>query len=53
MNMALRYALLNQGSPNVGLDEAVFMFGACASFAAYLVKKHRQMQQHQKNFRSS
>ena len=27
---------------DVGLDEALFMFGACASFAAYLVRKHRQ-----------
>ena len=49
----IRHALLDQESADVGLDEAVFMFGACASFAAYLVKKHRQMQQHQKNFRSS
>lgn len=40
----IRHALLDKNSPDVGLDEAVFMFGACASFAAYLVKKHRQMQ---------
>ena len=26
--------------PNVGMDEAVFMFGACASFASYLWRKH-------------
>lgn len=39
----IRHALLNQDSADVGLDEAVFMFGACASFAAYLVNKHRQM----------
>ena len=45
----IRHALLDQDSPDVGLDEAVFMFGACASFAAYLVNKHRQMQQQQKN----
>ena len=38
----LRHALLDQGAANVGLDEAVFMFGACASFAAYLTQKHRQ-----------
>ena len=38
----IRHALLDQDSPNVGLDEAVFMFGACASFAAYLVSKHQQ-----------
>ena len=49
----IRHALLDQESADVGLDEAMFMFGACASFAAYLVNKHRQMQQHQKNFRSS
>ena len=45
----IRHALLDKDSPDVGLDEAVFMFGACASFAAYLVNKHRQMQQRQNN----
>lgn len=40
----IRHALLNQDSADVGVDEAIFMFGACASFAAYLVNKHRQMQ---------
>ncbi|MYF25135.1 MAG: hypothetical protein F4224_07575 [Nitrospira sp. SB0678_bin_10] len=43
----IRHALLDQDSPDVGLDEAVFMFGSCASFAAYLVNKHRQMNQQQ------
>ena len=38
----IRHALLDQNSPGVGLDEAMFMFGACASFAAYLAEKHRQ-----------
>ena len=38
----IRHALLDQDSPNVGLDEAVFMFGACASFAAFLVSKHQK-----------
>ena len=38
----IRHALLDKGSPDVGLDEAMFMFGACASFAAYLVNKHRK-----------
>ena len=38
----IRHALLDKDSPDVGLDEAVFMFGACASFAAYLVGKHRK-----------
>ena len=41
----IRHALLEQSSPDVGLDEAMFMFGACASFAAYLVSKHRQATQ--------
>lgn len=41
----IRHALLEKNSPEVGLDEAMFMFGACASFAAYLVSKHRQMEQ--------
>lgn len=43
----IRHSLLNQESADVGLDEAVFMFGACASFAAYLVNKHRQINQRQ------
>lgn len=38
----IRHALLDKDAPEVGLDEALFMFGACASFAAYLVEKHRQ-----------
>lgn len=38
----IRHALLDQDAPTVDLDEAVFMFGACASFAAYLVNKQRQ-----------
>lgn len=41
------HALLDKDSADVGLDEAVFMFGACASFAAYLVSKHRQTEQQQ------
>lgn len=40
----IRHALLDKGAPDVGRDEAVFMFGACASFAAYLATKHRDMQ---------
>ena len=43
----IRHALLDKGSPDVGLDEAMFMFGACASFAAYLVNKHRKAAQTQ------
>ena len=38
----IRHALINQTAADVGLDEAIFMFGACASFAAYLAHKHRQ-----------
>lgn len=36
----VRHALLDQSSANVGMDEAVFMLGACASFASYLWRKH-------------
>ncbi len=46
----IRHALLDKDSAEVGLDEAMFMFGACTSFAAYLVNKHQQMkQQHDGN----
>lgn len=38
----IRHALLDQDAADVGLDEALFMFGACASFTAYLTQKHRQ-----------
>ena len=38
----IRHSLLDQDSAAVGLDEAMFMFGACASFAAYLAQKHRR-----------
>ena len=38
----VRHALVFKDAPAVGLDEAMFMFGACASFAAYLTNKHRQ-----------
>ena len=36
----IRHALLNNMNPRVGQDEAVFMLGACASFASYLWRKH-------------
>ena len=39
----IRHALCEKDSPDVGIDEALFMYGACASFAAYLVEKHRKM----------
>ena len=38
----VRHALVLKGAADVGLDESIFMFGACASFAAYLIQKHRQ-----------
>ncbi len=38
----IRHALLNKDTADVGLDEAIFMLGACASFAAYLVNKQQQ-----------
>ena len=36
----IRHALLDRATAAVGLDEAVFMLGACASFASYLARKH-------------
>ena len=38
----IRHSLLERDAADVGLDEAMFMFGACASFAAYLVTKHQK-----------
>ncbi len=37
----IRHALLNGDGANVGMDEALFMLGACASFASYLWRKHQ------------
>ena len=39
----LRHALLDKKLSDIGQDEALFMFGACASFAAYLANKQHQM----------
>ena len=36
----IRHSLLDDDRANVGIDEALFMFGACASFASYLWRKH-------------
>ena len=36
----IRHALLDRKDSRVGRDEAVFMLGACASFASYLWRKH-------------
>ena len=41
----IRHPLLDQNLADVGLDEALFMFGACASFAAYLTRKDQQRRQ--------
>ena len=40
----IRHALLDEEKSNVGQEEAVFMFGACASFASYLSRKQLAMQ---------
>lgn len=39
----IRHALLEEEAADVDLDDAVFMFGACASFAAYLVNRNEQL----------
>ena len=36
----IRHALLEKTSARTGMNEAVFMLGACASFASYLWRKH-------------
>ena len=43
----IRHAFMDDNQSYVGLEEAIFMFGACASFAAYLVNKHQQLKQQQ------
>ena len=43
----IRHSLLDKDAADVGLDEAIFMFGACASFAAYLVNKNEKAKQHE------
>ena len=47
----IRHALLDQDSSDAGLDEAMFMFGACAAFAAYLVNKNRQPERQESDSR--
>ena len=47
----IRHPLLDQDSSDAGLDEAMFMFGACAAFAAYLVNKHRQPERQESDSR--
>ena len=43
----IRHALLDKDSADVNVDEAQFMFGACASFAAYLINRNRKMAERQ------
>lgn len=38
----IRHALIERDAADVDMDEAMFMYSACASFAAYLVNKHRK-----------
>ena len=37
----IRHSLLTNATSQVGQDEALFMLGACASFASYLWRRHR------------
>ena len=37
----IRHALLDNAQAKVTIDEALFMLGACASFASYLWRKHK------------
>ena len=37
----IRHAMLDPVDSSVGRDEAVFMLGACASFASYIWRKHK------------
>jgi hypothetical protein len=38
----IRHALLDDGEAKVDEADALFMFGACASFVTYLIGKARQ-----------
>ena len=39
----IRHSLVDKSSADVGQEEATFMFGSCASFAAYLSEKHSKV----------
>lgn len=39
----IRHALLEEGTADVDSTDAVFMFGACACFAAYLIEKNQNV----------
>ena len=41
----IRHALLDRDTADVGMDEAVFMLSACASFASYLARKYAALNQ--------
>ena len=47
----IRHALLEGTEAKPGLDEAVFMLGACAAFASYLSRKHGEESQESKQVR--
>ena len=47
----IRHALLESTEAKPGLDEAVFMLGACAAFASYLSRKHREQSQESRQVR--
>ena len=40
----IRHALLDKAEANVDQEEALFMFGACASFCGYLCRKRAKIQ---------
>ena len=40
----IRHPLIENATSPVGQDEAVFMLGACASFASYLWRRHQSWQ---------
>lgn len=37
----IRHSLIDESQANVGMDEAIFMLGACASFSSYLLRKYK------------
>ena len=39
----IRHPLLEEGAADVDLDDALFMFSACAAFSAYLLNRHQQV----------
>ena len=39
----IRHCLMDEGEANVGLEEAVFMFSACAIFSAYLLNRRHSL----------